>query len=250
MPDCVDSEGGLRVVLAIPTLSKAHPACLAALGAAVPVLEADGYTVQIIPEVGNPYISAARATMLRKGMDWKADVVVFIDHDISFRPEDLAKLIQTRGDVVAGTYRFKKPEVEFMGDVLRDSDGDIQGRDDGALLGHRAPAGFLKVTKAAVDRFMGAYPDLCYGPRYAPAVDLFNHGAHDRVWYGEDYAFCRRWLDCGEKLWIVPDLDLTHHSADEAFPGNFHQHLMTLPGGANAPAPSDDPTPAADAAST
>lgn len=169
--------------------------------------------------------------MLRKAMDAEADVVVFIDHDLSFPPEALLKLIQTPGDVVAGTYRFKKAEEEYMGELLRDGDGDVRGRPDGAVVGFRAPAGFLKITKEAVDRFMRAYPELVYGPRYAPSVDLFNHGAIDGVWYGEDYAFCRRWIGCGGELWIVPDLDLTHHADDAAYPGNLHTYLRRLPGG-------------------
>ena len=46
--------------------------------------------------------------MLRKALDAKADVIVFIDHDVSWDAKDLLTLIQTEGDVVAGTYRFKK----------------------------------------------------------------------------------------------------------------------------------------------
>jgi len=123
-----------------------------------------------------------------------------------------------------------------MGAPLTDAAGNVQMVADGTLRGHRAPAGFLKVTKEAVDRFMKAYPELCYGPAYAPAVDLFNHGAHEGVWYGEDYAFCRRWIDCGGELWIVPDLDLTHHGETQAYPGNYHDFLTRQPGGVNAPA--------------
>jgi len=51
------------------------------------------------------------------------------------------------------------------------------------------------------------------------------------VWWGEDYAFCRRWEERGGEAWLVPDLDLTHHSADKAYPGNFHTYLRQQPGG-------------------
>lgn len=226
----------LRVVLATPTVTQPHPAHAAAVEAAAAVLMDKGMDVSRVYEIGNPYISAARAAMLRKAMDAKADVVVFIDHDVSFTPDDLLKLVETPGDVVAGTYRFKKADEEYMGEPYRDADGDIQGRDDGAILGKSVPAGFLKVTKEAVDRFMKAYPNLCYGPRYNLSVDLFNHGAHDGVWYGEDYAFSRNWIAAGEQLWIIPDLNLDHHSADAVFPGNFHTYLLGQPGGVNDPA--------------
>jgi hypothetical protein len=76
------------------------------------------------------------------------------------------------------------------------------------------------------------------------AVDLFNHGAHQGVWYGEDYAFSRNWLaKCGE-IWIVPDINLTHWSRAErtdgeynSYPGNFHKYLMRQEGGSESEAP-------------
>ena len=185
----------------------------------------------MVSEIGCPYISAARATMLRKALDVKADVIVFIDHDLSWKPQDLLTLIETKGDVVAGTYRFKRDEVEYMGSVLTDADGSPLVRDDGALLAFSAPAGFLKITKQAVNKFMTAYPELAYGDKFNPYIDLFNHGAHKGVWYGEDYAFCRNWRDAGGELIIVPDLDITHHTTEKAYEGNFHIYLRQQPGG-------------------
>lgn len=223
----------LRVTICTPTLTKPFQAFLASLEASVPVLDAAGIAHNVVFEVGNPYISAARATMLRKALDAKADVIVFIDHDMAWRPGDLLKLIQTPGDVVAGLYRFKKADEEYMG-ALQGDDAPIV-RSDGAIKAFRVPAGFLKVTKEAVDRFMAAYPSLCYGPRYSLSVDLFNHGAHGGVWYGEDYAFSRNWLDAGGEIWVVPDLQLDHYSADAVFEGNFHEFMLRQPGGSKDP---------------
>jgi glycosyltransferase involved in cell wall biosynthesis len=182
-------------------------------------------------EVGCPYVSHARATMLRKSLDWGAEAVVFIDHDLSFEPEGLLKLIETEGPVVSGLYRFKKDEEEYMGILREQTDGTPFVREDGCIRADKVPAGFLKITREAVDTFMKAYPELIYGVRYNPSIDLFNHGAHDGVWYGEDYSFSRRWRECGGEIWIVPDINLTHHSADKEYPGNFHKFMLRQPGG-------------------
>lgn len=225
--------GGLRaatkVVFCIPTVTRPHASCLAAMEASVPLM--DAYDHSIVWEIGNPYISGARATMLRKAMDAHADIVVFIDHDLSWRPRDLLTLIETEGDVVAGTYRFKKAEEEYMGGWHTDNAGFPRLRGDGCFRATRVPAGFLKVTKEAVDRFMKAYPELSYGPAYRPSVDLFNHGAIDGIWMGEDYAFSKRWLECGAEIALIPDLGITHHAGDEAFPGNLHEFMLRQPGG-------------------
>lgn len=185
----------------------------------------------MVSEVGCPYISAARATMLRKALDAKADVIVFIDHDVSWKPSDLLTLIETEGDVVVGTYRFKREVEEYMGTVMANNDGTPIVRPDGTILTHSAPAGFMKITKNAVNKFMTAYPEMVFGDKFHPSVDLFNHGAHKGVWYGEDYAFCRNWRDAGGEIYLIPDLDITHHSGEADYPGNFHNFLRRQPGG-------------------
>ncbi len=220
-----------KVVFCIPTVKKPYQVTLDSLEASLPLL--DGYEHSMVSEVGCPYISNARATMLRKALDAGADIIVFIDHDLSWSPDALLKLIEADGDVVAGTYRFKNPVVEYMGQLIPGTDGTPIVRDGGLLLAHSAPAGFLKITRNAVNRFIAAYPELLYGEKCSPHIDLFNHGAIDGVWYGEDYAFCKRWIErCGE-LFIIPDLNLHHHTEDNVFEGNFHEFLLSCPGGSN-----------------
>jgi glycosyltransferase involved in cell wall biosynthesis len=222
----------VKVVLCVPTVTRPYRQTLDAIEASCALLTAAGIDHYMVTEVGNPYVSAARAAMLRKALDVKADVVVFIDHDLSWSPGDLLTLIQTEGEVVAGLYRFKKDEEHYMG-VVDDDNGRVKVRADGCIKATRVPAGFLKVTRAAVNRFMVAYPHLMYGEASAPSVDLFNHGAHKGAWWGEDYAFSRNWIDAGGEIYVVPDLDLTHHTTEAAYPGNFHHFLMRQPGGSN-----------------
>lgn len=172
--------------------------------------------------------------MLRKALDAKADVIVFLDYDLSWDPQDLLTLIETPGDVVAGTYRFKKDEEVYMGVWKTDAAGRPVLRDDGCFKAEKIPAGFLKVTKEAVDRFMQAYPELTFGVRYNPTIDLFNHGAINGVWYGEDYAFSKRWIECGGEIALIPDLNVNHHSGDREFKGNLHEFMLRQPGGSKA----------------
>jgi glycosyltransferase involved in cell wall biosynthesis len=219
-----------KVALCIPTLKRPFQQCLDSVEASAPLLEQAGWEHVMVSEIGCPYVSHARATMLRKALDAKADTVVFIDHDLSWEPGDLLKLIQTPGEVVAGVYRFKRDEVEYMGQLLPALDGTPRVRDDGCVAAHSVPAGFLKITQVTVNRFMHAHPELAYGDKFSPCIDLFNHGAFEGVWYGEDYSFSRRWRALGGEIWVVPDLSLTHHG-DKPYPGNFHQFLMRQPGG-------------------
>ena len=224
-----------HVVFCIPIVNQPYKACVDSLEASLPLVEAAGFTHGMVQVVNIPYISAARANMLRAALDAKADIIVFIDYDVSWKPEDMVKLLETEGDVVAGTYRCKIDEEQYMGTIETNGDHTpVVRNSDGAIKAKLVPAGFLKVTKEAVDAFMVAYPDLCYGPMYHQAVDLFNHGVHERIWWGEDYSFARRWRDkCGD-IWLVPDLDLDHNTKEKVYVGNFHKFLMRQPGGSDA----------------
>lgn len=231
-------EGKKKVVFCIPPYPvRPYQVTVDALAAEVPLIEAAGWEHALSCEIGNPYISAARAIMLRKALDAKATAVVFIDHDVSWKRGDLLKLLETEGDVVAGTYRFKKDDEEYMGSIISGPNGTPKVREsDGAIAAAWTPAGFLKVTRAAVNKIMEAYPELCYGEKCSPHVDLFQHGAHKGVWWGEDAAFGRRWVDAGGEIWLVPDLDITHHTTERAYPGNFHKYMLRQPGGSEDPA--------------
>jgi len=232
-----------KAVFATATLTRPTDPYLQALEASIPLIVAAGWDEAAVFEVGCPYISVARATMLRKALDAKADVIVFLDYDLSWQPQDLLTLLETEGDVVAGTYRYKKDEEAYMGAVCVHGDHRPITREDGCIKAHSVPAGFLKVTKAAIQRFMRAYPELLYGDPDRYSIDLFNHGAHKGVWFGEDMAFSRNWRAAGGEIWLVPDLNLNHHSADKVYAGNYHEFMQRQPGGSDYERVSQDRDP-------
>ncbi len=227
----------MKVVICTPTITKPHQKYLDSLEASIPVLDKAGIEHQAVYEVGCPYISNARATMTRKAMDAHADQIIYIDHDVEWEPEGLLKLINTDEPVVAGTYRFKKDEEAYMGTIKTDGSERPIVRPDGLINAEWVPAGFLKVTAPAILEFMLAFPELVYGPTLKRSIDLFNHGAYKGLWYGEDYAFSRRWAEKCGLIWLIPDLNLTHHSSDKAYPGNFHEFMLKQPGGSKSDSP-------------
>jgi hypothetical protein len=225
----------LKIAFITPSIVGVPKMYWEAMEKSIPLLHSKGYDECFVPEMGCPYISHARATGLRRAIDNGADTFVFIDYDLSWGEEDLLKLAETKGDVVAGLYRFKKDDVEYMGTINSDINGFPIVK-NGLLTSDRVPAGFLKITLDGVKKFMKAYPELLYGDPHKYSIDLFNHGAIDGVWYGEDYAFSKRWIDrCGE-IKVVPDLNLTHWKIDyfgkaEPIPyiGNYHKFLLSRP---------------------
>ena len=226
----------MKVVFATLYLGdKPHPAFQKSLTETLPLIEEEGWQHALVVEANCPYISAARSKVLRKALDAEADFIVYLDYDVSWTPETMVKLLSTPGDVIAGTYRKKSPQIEYMGSLIKDSSNNLVAREDGCLLADKIPAGFLKISKYAVDKFAKAYPELLFGSPMKPELDMFNHGVLDGIWHGEDYAFSKRWNDkCGQ-IWIVPDLDIHHHKGEAVFEGNFHKYLMSY----NKPVPID-----------
>lgn len=219
-----------KVLFATPSLEGPTAPYMDALAKSIPLIIEAGWDEAYVQEVGCPYISHARSKMTRRALDAGADVIVYLDYDLSWDPEDLLTLINTEGDVAAGTYRYKKDEVEYMGALECNFNGTPKVNKDGTIEGFNAPAGFLKITRNGVRRFMKAYPQLIYGDQELPSIDLFNHGAIDGVWYGEDMAFSKRWKALGGQLKIVPNLNLNHHAKNgKVYPGNFHEFMLNQP---------------------
>ena len=225
-----------KVIICTPTITKPYQCYLDALEASVPSLEAAGWLHGAVFETGCPYISHARSKLLRKALDAGATAIIFIDHDLSWQPDALLRLLETDGEVVSGTYRFKKEPEEYMGAIAAQDDGTPIVREDGCIEAHSIPAGFLKITREGVNRFMREFPELTFGEVSAPFTDLFNHGAHEGVWWGEDYAFARRWREKCGKVWLVPDLQIDHYTTTASFPGHYHNFLCRQPGGSDDPA--------------
>jgi hypothetical protein len=71
----------VKVVFASLFLTRPTDQFIAALEASVPLVEAAGWEHGLAVEVGNPYISAGRASLARKALDAKADVIVYLDYD-------------------------------------------------------------------------------------------------------------------------------------------------------------------------
>ena len=235
----LEADTKKKVVFCIPTISKPYKVCLDSLEASIPVIVKAGWEEGSVYQIGCPYISAARSMMLRKALDAKATVVVFIDHDLRWKPEDLLRLIETPDDVVAGVYRFKGDPEQYMGCPMTNADTTPIVREDGCIKMLTVPAGFLKITRQGVNKFMMNYPELMYGERCSPLIDLFNHGAHKFTWYGEDYAFSRNWNEkCGD-IWAIPDMDIDHQLGDggKIFEGNYHEFMLRQPGGSESDAP-------------
>ena len=66
-----------------------------------------------------------------------------------------------------------------MGAWQLDAGGRPILQPNGCFKAIGVPAGFLKLTPAAIGKFMKAWPELVYGEAWRPSVDLFNRCSRD-----------------------------------------------------------------------
>lgn len=226
-----------KVCFATPTITKPHPKMLDSMEAEVPFMQKAGLEEVWVWEVGHAYVSYARTALLRKALRWFGEddgCIVYVDHDVEWRPGDLTRLATTPGDVVAGTYRLKSPQEEYMGRLDKLENDPIPAVNHfGCLPAFLVPAGFLKITRNAVEQIVRHYPHLNFSRDQKDGdhfYDLFNHGVINNTWFGEDYAFSLRWKLMKNPIWLVPDLQIDHWGKDaegrpKSYKGNFAEYL-------------------------
>lgn len=208
---------------------------LDSLEATVTLCMACGYETEFIQLAGSPYVQTARNTLLMQAYNKGADKVFFLDDDISWKPLDAIRLIESGYDVVAGLYRFKQDEVNYPVVLYTDDNGQACYREDGSLAAARVPTGFLCIDRKVIAQLIEAYPQQRYidGADEVVLYDLFPQGIRDGQWVGEDYAFCDLCTDIGIKIFVVPDIDLCHYSSTTRYDGNFLKWLQSLSGDDN-----------------
>lgn len=189
-----------------------------------------------------PYLSVARATLAAMFLKVEdATDQLFVDSDVGFDPEGAMQMLKREEGVVAGIYPLKRLMGGYPVEILT-RDGIPLGRD--GLVGAKfLPTGFMKLKRGVYSALMNGYPELKFeqsvvevmGSGITEAYDFFGMGSFGTKFRTEDYAFCQRWRDIGGTCWVYPDINFDHIGSF-AFKGNYHEHLLSLPGGAKDPA--------------
>ena len=128
--------------------------------------------------------------------------LLFVDSDMGWTAADAEKLVLAGKDFVAGTYARKQADRALASTLLDDRDGEL-------VEAEFAAAGFLLMSRAGVERMVGAHPELEYATAHGPAFALWSP-IFDGIPYGEDFSFSKRWRALGGKIWVHRGVRLGH----------------------------------------
>jgi len=202
-----------NIMVAIPAYTGTiHLGTLRSLMTDLLSLQARGDAWTLHDECGNALIADARALIVAQFLASDCDTLVFIDSDVVWEAGALLKLVDYPVDMVAGIYPQRKDPINYCVKWL-DKPELHADPETGLLEVAGVPAGFMKLSRAQLERMVEQYPDTQFYVATAPnetAWALFADYRIGKHKMGEDYAFCRRWTDMGGKVWIDPEITMGH----------------------------------------
>lgn len=166
-------------------------------------------------------VQRARNILAAKFMAEKtASHLIFIDADIEWEPDAIARLLSHDKAVVCGVYPMKcvptRYAVRFAVDENGNSVADPVTR---TIQIEYAATGFLCIKREVFDLLGEAYPELKFTEdgltedENAYMYDYFHCSVEDGRMWGEDFGFSRLWRRIGGNIWFDPAIKLKHHGS-------------------------------------
>ncbi len=125
----------------------------------------------------------------------------------------MIKLIDYPVDLVGAAYPHRRDPLNFS--IRYDTNKSYLQADPqtGLLEVEGLPAGFLRCSRAMLEKMIAAYPELecvCAAAPNGKMHTLFSNIHEGEHYYGEDYSFCMRWHRLGGQVWVDPEIEMGH----------------------------------------
>lgn len=160
-------------------------------------------------------IQRARNNCAARFLESDYSHMMFIDSDIEFTADDVAKLWSHAfdgHDLVCGLYRMKKQGAAYAAWV----NGSLIEEPEGGLIEvDYAGTGFMLISRKCLEKMIEKYGDVTeHDAGGFTAWNLFGTGVRDNgdgpYFVSEDYDFCQKWRECGGKVMMDTDVRLKH----------------------------------------
>jgi hypothetical protein len=197
---------------------------------------ATGLAITVETLAGESLIPRGRNSLVAKFLAHpQATHLLFVDADIGFAPSQLTRLLALDVDIAACMYPLKQffwdeaavararagelittAALRYVG---KPCVGDARVQRGDFVSAEYAGTGFMLISRGAIMRMIGAYPQLHYTLAHVPMATspdllyaLFDTeiDAATGHYLSEDYTFCARWRSLGGTIWLDTQSSLTH----------------------------------------
>jgi hypothetical protein len=163
-------------------------------------------------------VAVARCLLAQNFLDSDCHTMLCIDADLGWKSEEALRLVQSPHEVVCGVYPAKVEYEKWPADWK-------PGQTRLLEAGMGIPGGFVKIKRSALEKMAKQFPELlCTYNDGRPINGFFLDGIFEGQLMSEDYAFCQRWKQCGEKAFIDPDMTFEHRGM-KTWSGNLAKSL-------------------------
>ena len=176
-------------------------------------------------------------------LDSNFDYMLFVDADVEFQPEAVARMLVPKKDIICTPYRVKEENIKY---AVRFKDPDFIKIEPFDLVEiEEGPAGLMLIKRVVFERLMDKRPDLKINfdeptrkkmnkeiGAVEDAIDRYMYNFWDTTfhldtgeWKGEDLSFCALAREAGFKIYANLDSGTTHHGS-YGWKGKFGDSLV------------------------
>jgi hypothetical protein len=182
-------------------------------------LSGDVLNVRFLASCTN--LAFGRNHIVREFLESDDDRLVFLDGDVTFEQGDLLKLAHQPVDIVGGAYRLKQDEERYPVNLLQEA---RPLGPNGLIEVGMMPTGFLAFSRGVFEKFRDHYPGREYNAHGKVTYAYFQIPFCNGSLFTEDSYFCKEWIDKGEKIYLDPELKLTHWQGNIPYTGNIGEY--------------------------
>lgn len=182
-----------KVFVALPVYGGYHAHFVHCL---LKLIQSPPVPMVVKPNAGDSLVSRSRNVLAAEFLKSDCTHLLFLDTDLIFSPEHVARLVSHDLPIVAGLYPKKQRELAWVCNLLPGEQPDANGLQRIRYAG----TGCLLVKREVFLRMIEAHPEIAYQPdtgEEGTKWDFFSVGVHKGRYLSEDWYFCQRALDLG-----------------------------------------------------
>lgn len=172
-------------------------------------------TVQV--QIGwscDPSVERARNILTANFLETDCTHILFVDADIGFSAEDVARVSSHDLPIVGGMYPLKnlEPAVQWCGNGLQPGEAPVRG--DGLTPVKYLGTGFLCIRRDVFETIIAHEGRaIAYRQDFAPhrrEYAFWRQGVCNDRFLTEDWMFCQRWRELGGEIFADTSVVLRH----------------------------------------
>ncbi len=185
----------------------------------------------MITRGGDCFIAKVRNKIVTEFLDGFPDAtdLFFLDDDIGWPALKVVEFLSRPEDVICGIYPKKSDDADFPVE-LSVVDGALVDR-DGLVKANAAGAGFMRIKRHVLETLAASahkFKDLELGGDVREFYGIFETGiGPNGWWWGEDYAFCQKWIGAGGEIWVDPAIEFSHRG-QKKWTASLSDHMQTF----------------------